>query len=173
MAVHGKIRKHPKIVAIFYYVGFLLLFFSLGCFSSAAFLRHKSAKWAQTTAQIQDCRLEEFGSRAQDPESKFHALRCEISYELGGRSFRDTLLTNLTRSLRERTEIDRWVVRNGSGATLTLKVNPSDPREYVVESYLPGRRGDNPGDFTNAAIIFGAASVVFLVNARALVRRGW
>jgi hypothetical protein len=38
---------------------------------------------------------------------------------------------------------------------------------------LPGQRGENAGDFINAAIIMGSVSIVLLATARALVKRGW
>ncbi len=54
-----------------------------------------------------------------------------------------------------------------------MRVNPSYPSQFIVMSQLPGKRGDNAGDFINTAIIMGSVSAALLVTARALVRRGW
>lgn len=72
----------------------------------------------------------------------------------------------MLRSIRE------WLA-SSAGLTLSIRVNPSSPTDYVVISRLPVNHEDNADDFTNAGIIMGGVSLGMLAVARALVRRGW
>jgi hypothetical protein len=165
----GTTRKHSKVVGLLYYAGFFLLFFCLGTFGSAGLITYKATKWPATTAEIQDCSLSEYGPV---DGGMLYALTCGVNYPFSGRSYKNTLQTNLTHSLQERAEISKWITLNRP-TTLNVRVNPSYPSQFIVMSQLPGKRGDNAGDFINAAIIMGSVSAALLVTARALVRRGW
>ena len=169
MLFFGTTSKHGKIVGLLYYVGFFLLFFSLGTFGSAGLITYKATKWPETTAEIQDCSLSEYGPV---DGGMLYALTCGVNYQFSGRSYKNTLQTNLTHSLQERAEISKWITLNRP-TTLNVRVNPTYPSQFIVLSPLPGKRGDNAGDFINAAIIMGSISGFLLVTARALVRRGW
>ena len=170
MPACGTTRQHGVVVGALYYVGFFLLFFCLGTFGSAGLITYKATKWPEATAQIQDCSLGEYAPRAD--EGSLYNLHCGISYGFAGHSFKTSLQTNLTRSIAERHAIKDWVADNRS-ATVSIRVNPKYPEEFVVTSYLPGKRGDNAGDFINAAIVMGSVSGALLATARTLVRRGW
>jgi hypothetical protein len=169
MLAYGTTHKHPNTLRVLYSVGFFLLFFSLGTFGSAGLITYKATKWPETTAQIQDCSLGQYGPVEG---SMLYALTCGINYQFAGHPYKNYLQTNLTHSLQERSEISKWITLNRP-TTLSVRVNPRYPSEFVVLSHLPGQRGENAGDFINAAIIMGSVSIVLLATARALVKRGW
>jgi hypothetical protein len=160
-------RKHPKLVGLLYYLGFLSLFCSLGTFGSAQFLNYRASIWTAATARIQGCSLEKY----ETSEPKLYALACDITYPIAGQVLSNSFLTNLTRSPLDRLAISDWVSQNPSGATLALRVNPSSPRQFIVQGHLPVTRGDDPADFLYAAAILGAVSLVLLAIARALRER--
>jgi hypothetical protein len=87
--------------------------------------------------------------------------------------YKNLLQTRLTRSLQERSAINAWIAVNRPGATVSIRVNPRYPEQFVVLSPLPGKHGDDAGAFTSAAIIIGCISVVVLATARTLDKRGW
>ena len=161
-------RQHGVVVGTLYYVGFFLLFCSLGTFSSAGLLAYRAAKWPLANAQVQDCSL---GAYPLHKEPKLYGLNCGITYQMAGRSYKNFLNTRLTSSIQERDAITNWI-SNHRGAVVVIRVNPSYPQEFVVQSRLPGKRGREAGDFVNAGIVLGSVSLVLLAGAQGLARRG-
>jgi hypothetical protein len=170
MPAYGDPRRHGPVVKILYFAGFFLLFCSLGTFGSAGLITYKATKWPETTAQIQRCSLGEYGAGKEDA---LYGLNCDIAYPFSGRLYKNLLQTRLTRSLQERSAINAWIAVNRPGATVSIRVNPRYPEQFIVLSPLPGKQGDDAGEFTNAAIIIGSISVVVLATARTLDKRGW
>jgi hypothetical protein len=158
------------VVKCLYFAGFFLLFCSLGTFGSAGLITYKGTKWPETTAQIQRCSLGEYGAGKKDT---LYALNCDITYPFSGRSYKNILQTRLTRSLQERSAIIEWIAEGRRPTTVSIRVNPRYPEEFIVLSPLPGKHGDDAGGFTNAAIIIGSISVVLLGTARILAKQGW
>src|SRR5216683_2706728 len=103
MAAYGQTRKHGKVVGLLFYIGFFLLFCSLGTFGSAGLIAYQAAKWTETTAQIEDCSLGEYD------RGTLYALRCAISYQIAGRTYKNSVHSHFTRSLRNRSEISQWI----------------------------------------------------------------
>ena len=170
MPAYGQPRRHGPAVKCLYFAGFFLLFCSLGTFGSAGLITYKGSKWPETTAQIQRCSLGEYGAGKKDT---LYALNCDIAYTFSGRAYKNILQTRLTLSLQERSAINQWIAVNPPGATVSIRVNPRYPEEFIALSPLPGKQGDDAGGFTNAAIIIGSISIVLLATARALVKQGW
>jgi uncharacterized protein DUF3592 len=170
MPAYGDPRRHGPVVKILYFAGFFLLFCSLGTFGSAGLITYKATKWPETTAQIQRCSLGEYRA---GKEGTLYALNCDITYPFSGRSYKSVLQTKVTRSLQERSAIEEWIAEGRRPATVSIRVNPRYPEQFVVLSPLPGKHGDDAGAFTSAAIIIGCISVVLLAAARVLARQGW
>jgi hypothetical protein len=159
--------RPPRVVRLLYYLGFLLLFSSLGTVGSAVFLAHRATAWTPAVAQVQDCSLEEYGPQGGERS----ALGCEIAYRLAGQTYSTSFLTRFTSSPRERLAIIDWISHSRSGVTLNLRVNPSYPSEIIVQSPLPVGQGDDPNDFVHAAGVLGVGGLVFLVSAGVIMRR--
>ena len=162
-------RQHGIVVGALYYIGFFLLFCSLGTFGSAGFITYKATKWPVINAQLQDCSL---GQHPLHKEPQFYNLNCGITYQLDSHSYKSILLTRFSRSIQERDAINDWIASH-RGESVVIRVNPSFPHEFVVQSSLPGRRARDAGDFANAGIVLGSVSLVLLASAHTLVRRGW
>jgi hypothetical protein len=173
MPAYALNQKHGIVVAVLYYVGFFLLISGLGTFGSAGLLAYNAnvakSRWTETAAGIEECSLGEYGR----PDDKFYALSCGIKYHLADRTYTNSFLTNFTHSLQERSEITHWVALNRRGATLNIRVNPAYPREFIVESQLPAKRGRIPEDYVGAAIVMGSVGFILTTTGRALARRGW
>ena len=164
----GASRQHGIVVGALYYVGFFLLFCSLGTFGSAGFLTYHARNWVVTNAELQNCSL---GTYPLHKEPKKWALNCGITYHIAGHVYKNLLHTRLTSSIQERDAITKWIASNRG--TVVARANPSHPDEYVIESSLPGTQGRKAGDFANAAIVLGSISLVLLAAAHSLARRGW
>jgi hypothetical protein len=177
MPRYGTTREDSGIIKVLYYVGFFVLFSSLGTFGSAGFLTYRAnvaqTQWPEAAAQIEDCMLGEYGSAAKASGEMSYALHCGVTYQLAGRSYKNSISTKFTHSLQDRSEIKHWIALNRPGSTLNIRVDPSYPDRLIVQSPLPGTRGDNPVDFMAAAVIMLGVSMVVLETARRLYRRGW
>src|SRR5437016_7099109 len=95
-------RTHGKTVGALFISGYFLLFFSAGTFASAALLSHKASvaasSWTQATAQIRDCEVGVYNATIRIGGNKLYALRCAMTYQLAGRTYRNSLHSNFTRS---------------------------------------------------------------------------
>ena len=160
----------PGLIAgVLYYIGFFLLFCCLGTFGSAALVAYRATKWLAASAQVQDCSL---GKYPLAKEPKMYNLQCGITYQLAGHSYKNVLNTRLTRSIQERDAINDWISSNRGATMMNIRVNPSYPHEFVVQTRLPGKRGQEAGDFANAGIVLGSISLVLLASAHTMARRG-
>ena len=165
-------RNHGWTVKITCTAGFFLLIAGAGCIGSAAVLSHNQnvarSSWTETTGRVRNCHVYSFKT------SKSYDLFCDINYQLAGRTYRDTFSAGITHSSHTRAAFADWVARNGPETDLQIRVNPTNPHRFVVESSLPFHYGDhNPDDFVRAAIVMFVAGGILVQTGRSLIRAGW
>ncbi len=169
--------KHGKTVGACFISGYFLLFFSAGTFGSAGVLTHKEnvakSRWMEETAHIRNCSIGEYEATIRVGGMKLYVLRCDMTYPVGGRLYRNGLHADSTGSLRVRSRIVQWISLHSPESEITVRVNPASPSEYFVQSPLPIHRGDDPDDFIWAAIFFAIAGLSLTAIGRKLVRAGW
>ena len=129
------------------------------------------SRWVQAEAQIRKCSLEEYHPFAREGGGVVYSLECRLAFALGSRWYESDLRTISDRSLAMRGRISEWIADNPPGTALILRVNPSAPRELVVESALPIRQFSTATDALASTVLFGVLGILLIAVGRTLVRR--
>jgi hypothetical protein len=174
-------QQHGLVTKIVFSCGYFLVIFSAGTFGSAFLLNYNahvaSTRWTETTGEVRNCNLgvyESYASMLHLGNSKVYALRCDLSYQIGGRPYRNSLHSDFTSSSRVRSNIVEWIALYGSGSNLTLRVNPKEPLEYYVQTPMPIKRNRENGDgFIYAGFAFAAVGLILIAVGRRLAPTGW
>ena len=168
--------EHGLIVKATCFCGYFLLICSLGTFGSTVLLLHNEdvakSQWLDAAGHVKGCWV-----ASQDPiirigSGKYSAVLCEITYQHSGQTYRETLASRFTRSVEERSAIAAWMARS-SEYDVRIRIDPSNPDRFFVQSSLPFHPGDDPKDFAHAAMFMFALGLILTAIGRRLIRAGW
>jgi hypothetical protein len=126
------------------------------------------SRWIETTAYVEKCQLDTYHSFRRNGGGTAFSLRCRLEYDAGFRRYESNLYTTSDHSWQMREAIADWAAHHGRGSTLNVRVNPANPKEFVVTSELPIRQFLTASDAAMAAAIFGAGGLLLLVIGRML-----
>jgi hypothetical protein len=169
-------RRHGRLTRIVFFCGYFLLILSAGTFGSAGVISYRAhvarTRWTEATAHVRNCSIGVYDSTFKMERGKLYALRCELMYQIGGRPYRNSFHSDFTRSLQVRSDIIRWISTHRFD-DLNVRVNPSEPWDYYVETPLPiNRRRDNADTFIYAGFAFAAGGLTLNAIGLRLARAG-
>jgi hypothetical protein len=171
-------RQHGFLTQVSFFCGYFLLILSVATFGSAFVLIYNAqvarTSWTETIAEVRNCNLGVYASMLHLGSGRTYALRCELNYRIGGRPYQNSLHSDFTSSSRVRSDIVNWIAMHGSGANVTVRVNPREPYEYYVETPMPiKRRRDNGDDYIFGALGFLGAGLALRALGQRLAPAGW
>jgi hypothetical protein len=124
------------------------------------------ARWIGAAATIEKCALfvhQPTRREFRDTGAFFdqYSLRCRLRYEFSQRPHVFNLHTRSDSSGEARAAIEKWVEVHRPGATLEVKVNPSNPSEIAVASQLPVPQSGTSRQAWSTALYSGVGLVLF------------
>jgi hypothetical protein len=124
------------------------------------------ARWIGAVATIEKCALfvhEPTRREFRDTGAFFdqYSLHCRLRYEFSQRPHVFNLHTLSDSSREARAAIEKWVEVHRPGATLEVKVNPSNPNEIAVASQLPIPQSGTSRQAWSTAMYSGVGFVLF------------
>jgi hypothetical protein len=143
-------RRHSWLVRSFFGSGAFLMIFGCGCVSSAIMIQHQMdvarTKWTEAIGRVSDCHLFATPALTGIGGEKVYSVLCALEYSVAGHLYKAGLHSDFTKSEKARAEYARWM-QASAVTNLVLRVNPSYPGDYFVQSPLPFRHRDHPDTF--------------------------
>jgi hypothetical protein len=130
-----------------------------------------AAHWIETQATIQECSLDVYHPFASDGGGVVYSLKCTLLYQFSLEPRVNQLRTTSNRSESVRAAIEDWVQQHPKGAALTIRVNPSDPHQFAVESPLPIEQFNTAREGWITALLFAALAAFLIGLGRFLTLR--
>jgi hypothetical protein len=160
-------------------LGYFALFCSLLLFDAAGWRAWKAAqvrsKWLPEIARVESCSLRHL-QPLPDPDGSsdsrtLYCLECTLDYRVRGVAYHTVVTTTGTPSLKVRDEIAEWAARQEPGTELRIRVNPSAPKELLVQDALPIHQRPTAGDAIPAAVAFGVLGAFLIAAGRFAQKR--
>ena len=144
-------------------LGYFLLLCSLLLFDTAGWRAWRAgqvrSKWLPELARVESCAARALQT-LPDPDGTadgrtVYSLECSLDYRVRGVAYHTVVTTTATPSPKVRGEIEEWAGRQRPGTELRIRVNPSAPKEVLIEEDLPIHQRPTAGDAIPGAVAFG------------------
>jgi hypothetical protein len=129
-----------------------------------------ASHWIETRATIQKCDLSLYHPFSREGGGVVYSLNCTLIYQFSLEPRANQLRTTSTRSQSVRAAMEDWIQQHPKGAALTIRVNPSDPHQFAVESPLPIEQFNSARDGWITALLFAALATLLIGLGRLLTR---
>ena len=115
--------------------------------------------WPVVQATVDRCSLDENHPFQSEGGGTTYNLKCTFNFDFADATRTATVHTTSTRSLEVRDPIEAWTRRHRKGSALTLRVNPGDPSEVLIQGEMPIHQQPTPGDGLGGGAVFGLIGV--------------
>jgi hypothetical protein len=152
-------------VALFGFFLGLCSLFALVVTTGEGWYEYSQSKWVETTAQIQQCRLEAYEANRESPVS----IECRIDFRAGGE---DIVTKVFSRSARPGQDgfMQDWLEEHPDGSSITARYNPENTRKVVLVTEDAGLWGPHTPVNLRLLGLFAAACLLTLAIARVRLR---
>jgi hypothetical protein len=130
-----------------------------------------SSHWIETQATIQKCGLSVYHPFSRNGGGVVYSLNCSLLYQFSLEPRFNQFRTTSNRSESVRAAIEDWIRQHPNGTVLTIRVNPSDPRQFAVEGPLPIEQFNTAREGWITALLFAALATLLIGLGRLLTAR--